>query len=71
MPIQPMTKDPTYPHITSNQTKKISVKTGYKEENPLQIYYVELTLEVANHISNIFVRYDHLFISSQFILVCK
>ena len=53
--------------------KKICVKTDYKEENSLQNFYVELasTLEVANHISNIFVRSDHLCICSQFILVCK
>ena len=66
------TNDQTYPHRTSNQTKKLC-KEGYKEENPLQIFYVELasTLEVANHISNIFVRYDHLCICSQFILIYK
>ena len=36
---------------------QIAVKTDYKEENPLQNFYVELasTLEVANDISNIFV----------------
>ena len=36
-------------------------------------FHVELasTLKVANHISNIFVRYDHWCSCSQFILVCK
>ena len=45
---------------------QITVKTDYKEENPLQNFYVELasTLEVVNHISNIFVRFDHLCICS-------
>ena len=48
--------------------QKKRIKRIHKQENPLQNFYVELasTLEVANHISNIFFRSDHLCISSLF-----
>ena len=54
---------------TELQTRQKNMCKDYKQENPLQNFYLELasTLEVAN----IFVRSDHLCICSQFILVCK